>query len=291
MKSAWTGGQYSLFRFALGLTLGLGFWASGRWPEAILAALFTLGIFDRPAALLLAGRLSYWPAILDLGTEFDALLIATVLLAHCWLPTAPFGSLAARGRINPDNGWTFPLWISGLLWIEILLVYLLLLLTSGQPIPIFGLLWLHLSALGFCWIPPARSCRKATIFFDGECGLCHGVVRWVLAEDGLGTFYFSPLQGTTYVQEFNPGPSQAMPNTVLLWIDQKRLLSHSDAVLCIMAGLGGLWRVSALGLRLIPRAIRDLGYRWVARVRTRLYPNPEQSCPMLPPELGTRFYP
>ena len=31
------------------------------------------------------------------------------------------------------------------------------------------------------------------IYYDGECGLCHLAVRFILRVDSKGKFYFSPL--------------------------------------------------------------------------------------------------
>jgi predicted DCC family thiol-disulfide oxidoreductase YuxK len=291
MKSAWSGGQYSLYRVALGLTLAIVFGSGGAWVDAALAGFFALGFFDRTVALALAIELCLKPSALGPGRELDALLIASVLVAHCWLPASPFGSLGGRGRLNPGNGWHYPVWVSAVLWIEILALYPLILSTPSWSIPIFGLYWLHLAALGFFWLPGARKGRQVTLFFDGECGLCLAVVRWVLAEDRAGTFYFSPLQGVSFAQAIGVEEVQSRPNTVLVWIDQETWLSHSDAVLFILAELGGLWRILGLLLHMIPKPVRDWGYRRVAHFRRRLYVQPKQSCPILSPELEHRFYP
>ena len=41
--------------------------------------------------------------------------------------------------------------------------------------------------------------------------------------------------------------------------------------------------------RLVPRALRDALYDAFARVRRRLFPRPEQACPVLPEPLRARF--
>ncbi|RYE91302.1 MAG: DUF393 domain-containing protein, partial [Oxalobacteraceae bacterium] len=35
------------------------------------------------------------------------------------------------------------------------------------------------------------------VFYDGACGLCHSLVRFVLARDPVGRHHFAPLQGRT----------------------------------------------------------------------------------------------
>jgi predicted DCC family thiol-disulfide oxidoreductase YuxK len=38
-----------------------------------------------------------------------------------------------------------------------------------------------------------------------------------------------------------------------------------------------------------PRRLRDIGYNAIARSRYRLFARPKEACPMLPPDLRSRF--
>ena len=60
------------------------------------------------------------------------------------------------------------------------------------------MLLFHLLTFDPKWIPAKVSDAKVWIFYDGACGLCHRVVRFVLAEDHGGKFMFSPLQGAAF---------------------------------------------------------------------------------------------
>src|SRR5262249_34253003 len=46
---------------------------------------------------------------------------ARPLLLIVLAPQAPFGSLEARGRVDPDGGWRLPAWIFGLAWVAVAL--------------------------------------------------------------------------------------------------------------------------------------------------------------------------
>src|SRR5262249_54671520 len=50
-------------------------------------------------------------------------LIGWMLLAHLFLPPAPYGSLAARGRVDPGGGWRMPPAIFAAAWIVMALAY------------------------------------------------------------------------------------------------------------------------------------------------------------------------
>jgi len=44
-------------------------------------------------------------------------------------------------------------------------------------------------------------------------------------------------------------------------------------------------------VRLVPRPLRDVVYRCVARVRRRIFAAPKDACPLLPKHLRERFVP
>jgi predicted DCC family thiol-disulfide oxidoreductase YuxK len=64
-------------------------------------------------------------------------------------------------------------------------------------------------------------------------------------------------------------------------------LTDSDAVIAIWRGLGWPWRLAALA-RLVPRALRDPVYRWVARNRYRLFGR-RRTCWLPDPSLRDRL--
>lgn len=127
----------------------------------------------------------------------------------------------------------------------------------------------------------------ALVFYDGTCALCHGLVRWVLARDRDAAFQFAPLQGRT-LAEIVPQASPPV-DSVIVRDESGRFYSLSDAVIFILRRLGR--RRFARALELIPRGLRDLGYRAIARVRYSWFGRKEEMCPVVPAELRARFLP
>jgi predicted DCC family thiol-disulfide oxidoreductase YuxK len=80
-----------------------------------------------------------------------------------------------------------------------------------------------------------------------------------------------------------------LPDSIILRRADGALLFRSAAVLHLMSRLGGWWRVLAVAMVVIPAPIRDLVYRGVARVRSRLFAKPEGFCPIVPAHLRARF--
>ena len=80
-----------------------------------------------------------------------------------------------------------------------------------------------------------------------------------------------------------------LPDSVAVLDEDGTLAVRTAAVLRILDGLGGLWRVIAHFLDLVPRPVADFGYDRIAAVRKRLFPQPDGACPLVPPELASRF--
>ena len=115
------------------------------------------------------------------------------------------------------------------------------------------------------------------IFFDGVCGLCNRSVDFVLARDRRRVFRFAPLQGETARAWLDPADVRDLNSLVV--VDRAGVHRRSSAVVRILRRLGGFW--AALGglLWIIPRPLRNLGYRAVARYRYRLF-GKKETCRM-----------
>src|SRR5262245_6137462 len=130
------------------------------------------------------------------------------------------------------------------------------------------------------------------ILYDGVCGLCDRIVRFVLPRDRQKRFRFAAIQGdhagTALVRH---GRSAAALDTFYVLVDEgaatERLLDRSTAMFFVMRELGGVWAALAW-LRVLPRALTDWGYDLVARVRYRVF-GKFDTCVMPRPEWRDRF--
>ena len=130
------------------------------------------------------------------------------------------------------------------------------------------------------------------IFYDGHCGLCHRAVKFALKHDRTGSaFRFAPLQGETIKSLLSSEQRSALPDSFVVLTRDGTLLTRSNASLHVMQRLGGAWKLLANTLSLIPQALRDVVYDFVARVRYRVFGRQDDLCPVLPPDLRARFDP
>jgi predicted DCC family thiol-disulfide oxidoreductase YuxK len=139
--------------------------------------------------------------------------------------------------------------------------------------------------------PPAAG-DAPIILYDGVCGLCNRLNRFVLARDPAGRFRFAALQSARAREILTRhGRDPRDLDTLYLVLGygraDERLLRKSDAALWILRALGFPWRASA-ALRVLPVGLRDLGYDLVARTRYRLFGRYE-TCPLPEPRYRARF--
>jgi predicted DCC family thiol-disulfide oxidoreductase YuxK len=150
-------------------------------------------------------------------------------------------------------------------------------------------------------VDPSRSAQlteldlpPATVFFDGICGFCDREVRWLLHRDPDGRLHYAPLQGETAaaVRAAIPGSiPEELATMVFVERDAAglRFSYRSDAAMRILARSGASpWTLRLL--RLVPRPLRELGYRIIARIRYRVWGKLDE-CRVPQPEQRERFLP
>lgn len=129
--------------------------------------------------------------------------------------------------------------------------------------------------------------RPPLLLFDGVCNLCHGAVQWILARDRKKRFRFASLQSQVGREALAEAGFEGPPPESVVVIDQGQVYLAGDAALRVAKILGGIWSAAAV-FRVLPRALRDGIYHWIARNRYRWF-GKKEACPMPTPETTARF--
>ena len=127
---------------------------------------------------------------------------------------------------------------------------------------------------------------KPVILFDGVCNLCNASVNFVIDRDPDGLFQFAALQSdfaAGLIEKYGVG--QGLDTIVL--VESGKVYDRSTAALRIARHLSGPWPVLYVGI-IIPKFIRDIVYRFIARNRYRWFGQTEQ-CRVPTAELQARF--
>lgn len=131
-----------------------------------------------------------------------------------------------------------------------------------------------------------ESIEQPVIFYDGVCGLCNRFVDFVISRDTQARFRFAPLQGATAAAMLPARDTENIRSVVV--VHRGQVLRHSSAIVKVFREMGGLWAVLGCLLWLIPRPLRNFGYRIVASQRYRLF-GQKETCRLPTPDERTRF--
>ena len=134
---------------------------------------------------------------------------------------------------------------------------------------------------------PGKDPSPPIVYFDGVCHICNGFVDFLIRRDRTASVRFASLQGETARANLPPEMVVGLPGVVVA--DKGTLYFKSAAVIHIVAGLGGRWRLLRL-LQVLPAPLRDLiydgfarrRYRWFGRRETCRMPTAGEQARLLP---------
>ncbi len=147
---------------------------------------------------------------------------------------------------------------------------------------------------------------RLLVVYDGCCGLCNHTVQWLLARDHHDRLRFAPSSSPAVAallarHGFPPAvapddptaaSSPSGPGTILVFhaatTPAEQLFTRSTAVAAALAALPRPWPFVAGALCLIPRPLRDSGYRLIARWRYHIWGR-LSTCPLPAPDKRSHF--
>ena len=133
---------------------------------------------------------------------------------------------------------------------------------------------------------------KPIVLYDGVCGLCNRLVQFLLKHDRRDRFRFASLQSEfagVLLKRHGLDPHDLDTVYVVRDYNQSNesLLARSDAILYMLAQLGGVWKLTGIG-RMLPKSFRDAAYKIVAHNRYRVF-GKHESCMLPEPQHRARF--
>jgi len=127
------------------------------------------------------------------------------------------------------------------------------------------------------------------LLFDGHCNLCNAWVKFIVKRDSAGTIRFASLQsgaGRRLLEEHKIDENYIES---LVFFEEERFSVSSNAALRTLSYLDS-WQKHLIFLAVVPRSLRDLVYRFIARNRYKWFGRREQ-CMVPTSELQERFLP
>jgi predicted DCC family thiol-disulfide oxidoreductase YuxK len=134
--------------------------------------------------------------------------------------------------------------------------------------------------------PSVTNWDGAVIFFDGECNLCSGAIKFILKRDQKGYFKFASLQSVYARNHLKKFGMDNRYETIVLLLDNKVFLK-SDAALEIARRMDFPWTI-LYALKIFPKALRNSVYDLIARHRYRWFGKSDQ-CMIPTSDITERF--
>jgi predicted DCC family thiol-disulfide oxidoreductase YuxK len=127
--------------------------------------------------------------------------------------------------------------------------------------------------------------EPVVLFFDGVCGLCNGVIDFVMRFDKQKKIQFSPLQSDYAKSKLPVEFTQSLSTLVVL--KQNQIFTQSEAVFLIAQQLGGIFRLLLI-FKLLPSSLRNQIYGWISDSRYQIF-GKKDSCRLPTPSEKSRF--
>ena len=133
----------------------------------------------------------------------------------------------------------------------------------------------------------AEGLPHPVLIFDGVCELCSSSVNFILRWEKGHEIKFTANQnppGRALLEQYGENPDEV---STIYFIEQGKIYKQSAAVLRIARRLRFPWFLG-YGFIIVPRFIRDLFYKLIARNRYRLF-GQKETCRIPTPEEMARF--
>lgn len=142
---------------------------------------------------------------------------------------------------------------------------------------------------------PSLTSTAPVLFFDGECGLCNRLVRFLLRLDYRARLRFAPLQGKVAQDYLRAHRLPTADFDTIIYVpdwnrrEHPEFLLRTAGVIAALRTVGsGIARTLAAIIAVFPAPVRDAGYRVVGHWRYRIF-GPWRPRPLPRTEWAERF--
>jgi predicted DCC family thiol-disulfide oxidoreductase YuxK len=108
------------------------------------------------------------------------------------------------------------------------------------------------------------------ILFDGICNFCNRTINIILKHDQEAYFQFAASQSNAAIDIMQAFKIEQIAIASVILIDNEKVYTKTDAVIQIATHLKG-WPRLFIGLKYVPKPLRDFGYDVIAKNRYILF--------------------
>lgn len=125
------------------------------------------------------------------------------------------------------------------------------------------------------------------VFFDGVCNFCNSTVDRIFRSNTSKNIFFSSLQSDFAASFLLKHGLRNTDLDTVLYYRKGRFFDRTDALIEISRELSGIYKVVP-AMKILPKFLRDAGYRWFASNRYRFF-GKKETCRIPTAEERSRF--
>lgn len=112
---------------------------------------------------------------------------------------------------------------------------------------------------------------KKVVFFDGVCNFCNSTVNYIWDNNSNRDISFSSLQSEFSKDFFRKKKIDITDLNTIYFFENNVLYKKSDAIIKIALNLDGNIKLFGKVLKIIPKFLRDFGYKVFSKNRYLLF--------------------
>jgi predicted DCC family thiol-disulfide oxidoreductase YuxK len=137
------------------------------------------------------------------------------------------------------------------------------------------------------WIRGKKIVGDIVVYYDGYCALCHDFVKHVIDIDHQNIVYFKAIQQSPLMDDLDYVCDSKINSIIVS--NSGRNYQKTDALIFLYRSTGGIFRVFAFFMNLVPRIISNRVYDLISTNRYRIFGKKTETCPIVPEELDYKF--
>lgn len=122
----------------------------------------------------------------------------------------------------------------------------------------------------------ASTNSRPIVIYDGECGMCSSFVQFILKHEKTENVRFTPTDSQLAISIINQHFGSDIPDSII-YINGDKILTESSAAIEISKELKWPFQIVRY-IGIIPRSIRDIVYRFIAKRRKKIFDSSPEAC-------------
>jgi len=135
----------------------------------------------------------------------------------------------------------------------------------------------------------AKAIEYPILFFDGDCALCNGSVKFLLNWNTSHNIYFSSLKSDAAQMLLGDRIANVADSDSLIVLHKDSMYFRTDGLIVLGSYLDSPVQELLKVVSIFPAFLRNGVYRLVSKLRYKIWGRTKSHCPVMKPEVRAYF--